>query len=61
MIVPQIVVIVLLVSWSHVWSAAAVGALTLAQAIALPRLVADPKGKARLVFGARRRAFMSPG
>tara|TARA_R110002020_G_scaffold36134_27_gene108724 strand:- start:224 stop:1120 length:897 start_codon:yes stop_codon:yes gene_type:complete len=46
MIVPQIVVIVLLVLWSHVWAAAAIGALTLAQAIALPRLVADPKGKA---------------
>ncbi|MBU4527866.1 MAG: chlorophyll synthase ChlG [Hoeflea sp.] len=46
MIIPQIVVIVLLVTWGHVWSAAMVGALMLAQAIALPRLVADPKGKA---------------
>ncbi|WP_052161154.1 chlorophyll synthase ChlG [Hoeflea sp. BAL378] len=46
MIVPQIVVIGLLAAWSHVWAAALVGALTLAQAIALPRLVADPKGKA---------------
>ena len=46
MIVPQIVVTVLLTAWGHAWSAAAVGALTLAQAIALPRLVADPKGKA---------------
>jgi chlorophyll synthase len=46
MIVPQLVVVGLLLVWSHAWSAAAVGALALAQAVALPRLVADPKGKA---------------
>ncbi len=46
MIIPQMVVIVLLVMWGHPWAAAAIGALTLAQGIALPRLVADPKGKA---------------
>lgn len=46
MIVPQMVVIVLLTLWEHPWAAGAIAALTLAQGIALPRLVADPKGKA---------------
>ena len=46
MIIPQIVVIVLLTIWDHPWAAAAIAGLTLAQGIALPRLVADPKGKA---------------
>lgn len=46
MIAPQAVIVALLVGWSHVWSAAAVAGLALAQALALPRLVADPKGKA---------------
>ena len=46
MIVPQIAVVALLVWWNSPWAAAAVGLLTLAQLAALPRLVADPKGKA---------------
>ena len=46
MIVPQIVVVALLLWWNSLWAAAAVGLLTLAQLAALPRLVADPKGKA---------------
>ncbi len=46
MIAPQVVVAGLLLSWSHTWSAAAVAMLALAQAAALPRLVADPKGRA---------------
>ncbi|WP_422373167.1 chlorophyll synthase ChlG [Hoeflea sp.] len=46
MIAPQAVVVALLAGWSHVFSAVAVGLLALAQAVALPRLVADPKGKA---------------
>jgi chlorophyll synthase len=46
MIAPQMVVVMLLALWGHFWSAAAVGALTLAQTAALPRLVADPKGRA---------------
>ena len=46
MIVPQIAVVALLVWWDSLWAAGAVGLLTLAQLAALPRLVADPKGKA---------------
>ena len=46
MIAPQVVVAGLLLLWSHTWSAAAVAMLALAQALALPRLVADPKGRA---------------
>lgn len=46
MILPQMLVVTLLALWNSPWAAAAVGLLTLTQAAALPRLVADPKGKA---------------
>ncbi len=46
MIASQTAVVVLMIVWDHAYSALAIGALVAAQAVALPRLVADPKGKA---------------
>ena len=46
MAIPQVVVVVLLVAWSHPIYAALVGALLAGQAALMPRLLREPRGQA---------------
>lgn len=46
MVLPQVVVVVLLVSWGHPWYAAGVGLLLAAQLGLMVRLLRDPAGRA---------------
>jgi chlorophyll synthase len=59
MAVPQVVVIALLVYWQCHWQAAAVGALVVAQAAAMWRLLGDPKALAPWYNGTGVTAYVS--